>query len=71
MAHGEIFRMKHGLLFAIIRVSTLIIYKYVYLRAIKMSIGLFFYAANWYYGPAEPLDPPVCGNSSGAGYVIR
>lgn len=36
-----------------------------------MSIGLFFYAANWYYGPAEPLDPPVCGNSSGAGYVIR
>lgn len=23
--------------------------------------------ANWYFGPAEPLDPPVCGNSSGAG----
>ncbi|KAL7020839.1 hypothetical protein ACKWTF_011658 [Chironomus riparius] len=23
--------------------------------------------SNWYYGPAEPLDPPVCGNSSGAG----
>ena len=32
---------------------------------------IIFYAANWYYGPAEPLDPPVCGNSSGAGYVIR
>ncbi|KAG5673892.1 hypothetical protein PVAND_003895 [Polypedilum vanderplanki] len=24
-------------------------------------------STNWYYGPDEPLDPPVCGNSSGAG----
>ncbi|CRK91925.1 CLUMA_CG005540, isoform B [Clunio marinus] len=22
---------------------------------------------NWYFGDAEPLDPPLCGNSSGAG----
>lgn len=23
--------------------------------------------ANWFYGEAEPIDPPLCGNSSGAG----
>lgn len=25
------------------------------------------FLANWYFGEAEPIDPPLCGNSSGAG----
>ena len=46
-------------------------YEYHNHRAIKdypnMNIRSLLNLANWYYGPAEPLDPPVCGNSSGAG----
>lgn len=33
----------------------------------QFSRVIFSLAANWYYGEAEPIDPPLCGNSSGAG----
>jgi voltage-gated sodium channel type II alpha len=37
------------------------------LRAVPLSVLSELFSANWYYGEAEPLDPPLCGNSSGAG----
>lgn len=66
MVPGAISHTKSGQIFVIMKVRIIII-KFKFKKQEIYDNLYLCVLANWDYGEGDPLDPPLCGNSSGAG----